>query len=225
MTPPLTPLVVHDTARLIPSKYSSDEDSVLTRLADDNDHLDVIFALDHAANDRLRAQADLLPGIATSELVADVPYASIINAAFCHASPNGARFNGPDRGAWYAGFNVRTSLAEVSFHHALWLQETNYFYDSITYDTYLADFDGAFHDLRHQPAFADCLDPDDYRAAQALAADLFARNATGIIYPSARAAGDCIACFQPKAVANVRKEKRYRLTWSGAQTPDITQVV
>lgn len=221
MTPATTQIDAQDTARLIPSKYSPDEASVLTRIADDDAHLSVIFALDDVANDRLRAAADQLTGISANELVTHVPYASVINAAFCHAGPTGARFNGPDRGAWYASLQVATSLAEVSFHHALALQQTGTFHDSITYDTYLADMCGTYHDLRHDD-FKDCLLPDDYRPAQALAADLLAKQATGVIYPSVRGPGDCIACFHPKQVENVRKSTRYRLTWAGSPEPETT---
>lgn len=31
----------------------------------------------------------------------------------------GSRFNGPDRGAWYAAFETRTAQAEVAFHKAV----------------------------------------------------------------------------------------------------------
>lgn len=34
----------------------------------------------------------------------------------CLARKEPNRFNGADRGAWYAGFEVETSLAEVKFH-------------------------------------------------------------------------------------------------------------
>ncbi len=82
---------------MIPSKYSENGDSVLVRIADDDDHLQSIFDLDHATNDRLLAENDLLPGIGVDELVFSVPSYRIINAAFTHAHPLGSRFNGPDR--------------------------------------------------------------------------------------------------------------------------------
>jgi len=220
-TPPQTHIAQNDTARLIPSKYSPDEASVLTRIADDDGHLQTIFALDAAANDRLRAMADQLGGIAAAELVTDAPFASVINAAFCHANPLGARFNGPERGAWYASFTPETSLAEVSFHHAVALSETDYFHDSVTYDTYLADFDADFYDIRDTEKYAAYLAHDDHSAAQKLAETLQASGANGVVYPSVRGTGDCIACFRPALVKNVRKSTRYRLTWSGSATPEI----
>ncbi len=39
---------------------------------------------------------------------------SISNGAFSHPHPLGSRFNGPDRGAWYAAFDLSTSQAEVA---------------------------------------------------------------------------------------------------------------
>lgn len=42
-----------------------------------------------------------------------VPYYRIVNAAFTHAHPLGSRFNDPDRGAWYAAFELETAQAEI----------------------------------------------------------------------------------------------------------------
>jgi RES domain-containing protein len=221
--PPLTDLRQLDTVRLIPSRYSIPDESVLTRLARDDATLAVIFDLDNATNDRLAAQANLLPGIGIDELLFGVPHYRIINAAFCHAHPLGSRFNGPDRGAWYAGFNIDTSLAEVIFHKTVALAEVDWFYDDMSYDAYHADLASEFHDLRDQPQHADCLSPDSYVASQALADRLLNTGSAGIIYPSVRhPGGTCIACFRPAIVAHVRKVQRQRLVWSGSQSPEVT---
>ena len=214
-----------DTHRFIQSKYSPKEDSVLTRIADDADHLAHIFDFDNATNDRLLAERDLLPGIGAQELVAGIPYASVVNASFAHAHPQGSRFAGPDRGAWYAAFEVRTSQAEVAFHKAVQLAEIDCFVDDITYDDYLADFDCDFHDLRNAPDQAACLDPDSYVTSQTLAADLLQSGSHGIVYPSVpRPKGTCLACFRPALVANVRKGPTYRFIWDGAPAPTITKL-
>ena len=107
MTLPPTSLVrQYDTHRLIPAKYSEGGDSVLARMADSDKDLQNIFDLESATNDRLLAENGLLPGIGIHELVFGVPYYRIVNAAFCHAHPLGGRFNAPDRGAWYAAFEL-----------------------------------------------------------------------------------------------------------------------
>lgn len=211
-----------DTHRLIPSNYSEGGDSVLARIADDDDHLQDIFDLDHATNDRLLSENDLLPGIGVDELVFGVSSYRIINAAFTHAHPLGSRFNGPDRGAWYAGFALETSQAEVAWHKSVELAEIDWFTESVTYDDYLADFGGEYHDIRGDDDFSYCLNPDSYVASQGLAERLLAEGAPGVIYPSVRHTdGICLSCFRPALVSNVRKSTRYRLTWAGGIAPII----
>jgi hypothetical protein len=217
--PQASPIERRDTHRLIPSRYG---ESVLTRIADDDAHLHDIFDLDHATNERLIAENGLLPGIGIKELVFDVPHYRIINASFCHAHPLGSRFAGSDRGAWYAGFELETAQAEVIFHKAVALAEIDHFHDSVTYDDYLADFAGAFHDLRDGQAFSDCLAPDSYVASQDLAAALLEAGSPGIVYPSVRKTGGTnLACFRPAIVNNVRLGSTCRFTWQGSPKPAI----
>jgi RES domain-containing protein len=223
--PPITALRRRDTHRLIPSKYSANGASVLLRIADDDRHLADIFDLDNATNDRLLAENEKLPGIGVHELVFGIPHYRIVNAAFVHAHPLGSRFNGPDRGAWYAAFELRTAQAEVAFHHTVQLAEIGRFEDDVTLDDYLADFSGAFHDLRAAAAFASCLDPDSYTESQALAERLLRDGSLGVVYPSARrAGGTCLACFRPALVAHVRKGTTYRFRWMGRPAPVIEAV-
>ncbi len=196
---------------------------MLALIADDDAHLGDIFDLDHATNERLRAEHDLLPGIGLRELVSGVPHYRVVNAAFTHPHPLGSRFNGPDRGAWYAAFELETSQAEVIFHRNVALAEIGRWEDSATYDDYLADISAALHDLRHDPDFADCLRADSYVQSQLLADRLLDAGSLGVVYPSVRrAGGTCLACFRPALVGNVRRRATYRLTWSGTPTPTIT---
>jgi len=160
--PPVTLVRQFDTHRLIPSQHEPAGDSVLVAIADDDAHLKALFELDAATNDRLLAEQQMLPGIGLEELVFGVPYASVINASYCHANPLGTRFSSPDRGVWYAGFELATSQAEVGFHKSVQLAEIGRFEDSVTYDDYLADFSASFHDLRRARGFRACLRPDSY---------------------------------------------------------------
>jgi hypothetical protein len=213
-----------DTHRLIQARYRPNEESVLARIANDGEHLAHIFDFDNATNDRLLAERELLPGISAQELVTGIPYASVVNASFTHAHPQGSRFAGPDRGAWYAAFEARTSQAEVAFHMAVQLAEIDRFVDDVTYDDYLADFNTDFHDLRDAPDLAACLDPNSYIASQTLAEELLQSGSHGIVYPSVRRPrGTCIACFRPALVTNVRKGPTYRFVWDGEPTPVITK--
>ena len=220
--PAVTRVRQFDTHRLILSKSGEGEESVLVRIADDDDHLRGIFDLDDTTNDRLFAENDGLPGIGIDELVFGVSYFRIINAAFSHAHPLGSRFNGPDRGAWYAGFELETSQAEVAWHKSVELAEIDWLEESVTYDDYLSDFGGEYHDIRGDATCQKCLDPDSYVESQILAETLLVERSSGIIYPSVRHNdGVCLACFRPALVGNVRKNARYRFTWMGSPEPEI----
>lgn len=194
---------------------------MLTRLTDDGDLLDGIFELDNATNDRLLAESGLLPGIDARELVFGIPSYRIINAAFCHPAPNGSRFNSADRGAWYAGFELETSQAEVEYYKQLWLQETDWNDEEIAeYLDYRADFRAEFHDIRGTKKYRDCLSPTSYVASQAFAAQLLEAGSSGVVYPSVRrSGGTCIACFRPVLVTNVQKGETFTFVFADSRTP------
>ena len=157
-------------------------------------------------------------------MLAAVPLAAVVNAAFAHPHPLGARFNGPDRGAWYAAFDLVTAQAEVGFHKTVQLAEIGMPDDSVTFDDYLADFSADFHDLRAAPGFRAVPLPASYEASQALAADLLENGALGIVYPSVRRqGGTCLACFRPALVGHVRRTKRWRFTWRNGDGPVISR--
>jgi len=222
VVPKLTALRQFDTCRLIPSRFADLEDSVLAPLAEGDGELRDLFDLDNATNERLRGEADLLPGIGVDELVFGLPNFRIINAAYTYARPEGSRFNDGARGAWYCAFEAETALAEVGFHKTVEYQEINRFDDSVTYQARLADFNASFHDIRGIENFVDCLDPQSYIASQTLAAELLEAGSMGVVYPSVRRPeGVNLACFRPALVGNVRKGPAYRLTWAGTPQPRI----
>jgi RES domain-containing protein len=209
----------NDTHRLIPAKFG---DSVLTRIADDDTHLQDIFALDGATNERLLAERGAALGISPLELVVSVPSYRVINAAFTHAHPLGSRFNGPGRGAWYAAFELKTAEAEIAFHRATEYAEIGRFDDTVVYQDYLADFSGCFHTLCGDTRFDACLDPSSYVASQGLAERLLDAESQGVVYPSVRySRGTCLACFRPALVNNVRPSQKVRFTWQGKAAPQI----
>lgn len=223
--PSLSAIAFKDTRRLIQSKYSRKEESVLSRLARDEDVLSGLFQIESRTNDRLEAELGLLPGISPQELVVKVPYASVINAAFTHAHPAGTRFSGPSRGAWYAARSIQTAQAEVVYHATVSLSEVGKFRDEMTYDEYLADFTGQFHDLRTSQKFAAALDPSSYKISQTLGQTLLLAGSLGLVYPSVRHTGGvCLVCFRPALVAHVRKARTFRFRWAGTPNPAIELV-
>ena len=227
MLPPSAHIKQDDTHRLIPSRYVTGDETVLRRLTADREELSKLFELEGATNDRLLGEAGRLPGLSVRELVFGLSYSHIVNAAFTHTNPLGNRFNGPRRGAWYAGFSRKTSEAEVAYHRAQELREIRWNEKEVfTYVDFLADFRGEFHDLRGTAAFAACLDPSSYRTSQQLAGDLLEAGSAGIVYPSVRHVGGvCIGCFRPALVNNVRKAARLTLTFETAfATPIIEEL-
>jgi hypothetical protein len=223
----VTSIDQRDTHRLIPAQFADGGASVLARLTDNPEILNGIFELDNATNDRLLAESQLSPGMDARELVFGIPSYRIINATFCHPAPNGSRFNSPDRGAWYAGFELETSQAEIAYHMQLWLQETAWEEEETAdYLDYLADFHAEFHDLRkddlRNESHANVLSPVSYAASQALAAELLELGSAGIVYPSMRRTnGPCIACFRPVLVTNVRKGDTFAFVFRGSGAPPL----
>jgi hypothetical protein len=80
-------------------------------------------SLDTATNERKMAERGGNGAISPGELLYGVPEAHIVNAAFTHPGPSGGRFNDSRRGAWYAGAELETSIAEVAFHKRRFLKD------------------------------------------------------------------------------------------------------
>lgn len=208
------------THRLIPYRYSDRGRPILNLLAgDDDDLLSDLTELEGATNDRLLGESGRLPGISAIELVSGFRLAHIVNASFTHPNPFGGRFNGPERGAWYAAFEMRTAQTEVAFHRAAELKEVGWKAEELfSYIDYLADFRHEFHDIREDSDFVDCLDPTSYAASQILGLTLLTGGSAGIVYPSVRRTdGVCIACFRPPLVLNVREGPKVTFTFTDTE--------
>ena len=223
--PPLLFVEAFDTSRLIPSLYSPNEDSVLVDVVHNPKYLQKVFDFDNATNDRLLIEGSEFDKIDETELVAGIPYASVINAAYTHSHKEGNRFSVFNRNAWYAGHNVRTSQIEVIFHRTIELHEMRVYEHESTYDEYLADFRCQLHDLRGLSEGDPILSPTSYVESQKLAEKLFGTGSLGLIYSSVRdAQGTCIACFRPTLVTNVRKGVTYRFGWVGQGNPVAVEI-
>jgi hypothetical protein len=212
-----------DTCRLVPSRYPTT--GILDMVASAED-LPFIFELESWTNDRISTELGILHRIPKSDWVVGRPMASVIMAAYCHPRPTGGRFNGPDRGAWYAGMDLETAHAEVVYHRTLELSEVGVFETRVQSRLYLADFDATFHDLRQDiPANRPFHDPDSYRASQALARELTDAGSNGVLYRSVRRkGGKCVACFRPALVGNVRADAHFEYRWTGTRRPTIQKL-
>jgi RES domain-containing protein len=200
-------------------------EAVLTPLADSQDELDLLAEIEGATSSRLLAQDRGISGLAANELVYDVPHARFINASCASAKPHQPnRFNGSDRGAWYAALDVATCLSEVGFHLTNMLADAGDFNATVEYAEMFCSLAGDFLDLRQVPDHAS-LGPDTaaaYPIGNALAESTRAAGLNGIIYPSVRhSGGTCLVALRPAAVQSVRQGDIYRMIWHGDPTPTI----
>ncbi|MBL8599280.1 MAG: RES family NAD+ phosphorylase [Devosia sp.] len=199
--------------------------AVLAALVDGEDELADLAEIEAATSARMIAQDRGISGLRANELVYDVPHAHFINASFAYARPQQPnRFNGPNRGAWYAALDVATCLAEVGFHLTGMLADAGDYTATVEYAEMLSSMAGDFLDLREVPGHA-ALGADiatAYPVGNALADQARATGLNGIIYPSVRhAGGTCIAALRPAAVQSVRQGAVYRMIWRGEPTPAV----
>lgn len=225
MIPPRKSCSKEGAHRLISSLYS-ERQTVLTDVVDDEGMLEDVILLDGASNDRLQAELHGLVGISPYELVYGILNSHIVNAAFTHTSEFGSRFNDSTRGAWYAAYELKTSIVEVTYHKAKRLadivvpelpgqrpdEETS------TYDDWLADFRTEFHVLEHAKEYSEFLQaepvPVCYAGSQQFARRLLTKRSNGLVYPSVRRKGSrCIVCFRPALVYNPRRDQRLEISF------------
>lgn len=213
------------TRRLIPATYGDATPPYVAALAQDQGDVSALVELANATNQRLLAQGSRgVVDIGPAELVFDVDYSKVINAAFTYPG-QGARLSSSRRGAWYAGLEIETCLAEIGYHHAVTLAETGVSSGTLDCTEFVCDIAGQpFADLR-TGSFTHFLDPDSHIAGQGLAAELLQRGAAGVVYPSVRnLAGTCVACFRPALLPPVKSGETYRLVWDGDPHPTVTTV-
>jgi hypothetical protein len=221
--PPASLIRLVNTVRLVPSRYPAV--GILDQIASPED-LDAIIELETWTNDRISTELGTLHRLPKEEWVIGEPMSSVIMAAFCHPRAEGGRFNGSDRGAWYAGRLMETAHAEVIYHRTQELEEVGIFDAYTQVRAYFANFQSRFADIREpRPEFQSLLDPTSYAASQSFARQLLESGANGVVYPSVRdPGGECIACFRPKLVKNVRMGPHFEYKWSGRRAPSIRQL-
>jgi RES domain len=210
------------SSRLIPTRYPTV--GVFDRIASAGD-LEALLELEAWTNDRLSTELGILNVVPRDEWVVGRPMASVVMASFCHPRLGGGRFSGADRGAWYAARTVETALAESIYHRTRELEEIGAFETRMQMRLYHADFRAAFHDIRpRRRAFAPLYDPASYAVSQRLGRQLLDQGSNGIVYRSVRHdGGECLACFRPKLVLNVRVAAHYEYRWEGRTQPVVVR--
>jgi RES domain-containing protein len=225
LIPPRKPVAKEGAHRLISALYS-ERQTVLANVVDDEAMLEDVILLDGASNDRLQAELHGLVGISPYELVYGILNSHIVNAAFTHTSEFGSRFNDSTRGAWYAAYELKTSIAEVTYHKARRLAEIvvpelpgqRPDEETSAYDDWLADFRTEFHILELAKDYSAFLQaepvPACYAGSQQFARQLLTKKSNGLVYPSVRRKGRrCIVCFRPALVYNPRRDQRLEISF------------
>jgi hypothetical protein len=206
--------------RLVPSRYPVA--GLLDRVARVDD-LDALFELEGWTNDRISAEVGLLHTIPREEWVTGRPMASVVMAAYCHPREEGSRFSSGDRGAWYAARAIETAIAESVYHRTAELREIGAFETRVQMRVYLADFSARFYDIRRVQSAV--YDPVSYAASQEFGRQVLESGGNGIVYRSVRdPAGECLACFRPALVRNVRAGGHYEFRWSGQPEPAVRRL-
>ena len=227
---PVREFVEAYTTRLISTAYISEP--ALDPLADDGDELAFLEELEGQTSSR-RGLPEFIPeGVDPYELVNEHHgYGwTYVNAAFCYSRFTGNRFNGPDRGAWYATWEaerIETAHAEVAWHLTRELQATGVFENITAYRELSTSFATSFHDLS-KISSEPFLHPDPetgYPEGQHLASQLLADSSNGVIYPSVRRVGGwCLAAFRPHLVQNIRQGDTWVFEWSGSSNPRVEKL-
>ena len=143
---------------------------------------------------------------------------------FVHVSPDRpSRFSDGTYGVYYAGDRFEVALFETVYHHGRFMAATA---QDAGWTSEFRELVGAvhatLHNLRDDPRFAACLDPNDYVPGQALARRLRADGSDGIIYPSVRySEGECLAAFWPDVVAIPVQGRHLAYHWNGERVEKV----
>lgn len=151
--------------------------------------------------------------------------ASYLMAPFTHVSiDRPSRFTDGSYGVLYVGDRFETSLFETIHHHSKFMARTK---EQPGWTSQFREIvmavDGDLHDIRSAAVeLSPMLDPDDYAASQALAANLRRRKSEGIVYMSVRnPGGECAALFYPDCASDPLQGRHLDYHWDGQRVDFI----
>lgn len=218
---PLASLDWRPCHRLIASRFPTV--GLFDQIADPAD-LEVVFAIEMLSNPRLRQELGQISLVPPAQRVTG-PGATLLMSAFTHLNPEGSRFSDGSVGVYYAAASLATAVAEVSHHRARFLARTHEAEINLDLRWIQADLlHSALHDIRRaslggaltNAALDAVYDPEVYGHGQQLGQALRAVGSAALVYDSVRdAQGQCVAVFQPRALANARAAGHLGLHWDG----------
>lgn len=230
MTATLRRARVHQpTHRLIASRYPTV--GVFDDLTRDAEDIKIAILLESATNDRLSLlsrRLTLLP----NEEIAHGNGATLVMAAFLHASEPGGRFTDHRLGAWYASLDVETAIAETVYHseRRLRLSEKG-FPNTMQIRQLITPVDGEHVDIRGaQKSRPELYDAQDYAASRAWGVSLRwpqeGAGADGILYDSVRRMGGVNVCvYRPSLVRlPVTQGAHYEYKWDAGGYVSVVEL-
>lgn len=149
------------------------------------------------------------------------PGSTPVMAAFAYPNQY-ARFNTPERGAYYAANSLEGALAEHSYH---WLND--FLADAriggspepvMAVREYRNELARPLHDICNEHNYAFALHDTDYTESQRFA-DTLRENerSNGLLYRSRRSDCLCVATFKPAGVTHCTQGKHFKYTYQGGQ--------
>ena len=205
--------------RIVPSRFPPV--GVYDRIADPAD-LDAVFAIEALTNPRLREEAGALKLVAKEHRISG-PGSTPVMAAFTHLNPEGSRFSDGTWGVFYAAHSVATAVEETVYHRERFLAATAEPACDIQMRCYRTRVDCRLHDIRG--GWKREHDADDYAAGVKLARVLREAGSNGIVYDSVRhPGGECLAAFQPDAVAPCVQAQHLVYRWDGKRIAKVLEV-
>jgi hypothetical protein len=112
------------------------------------------------------------------------------------------RYGSPAQPTWYVALDPSSAMAEVCYHALNDCPRDER--EPLVCAMYQLRVRGRFADLHGRERRHPELIADDYRATQRLARQVRATRLQGLLYPSARSNGFCIAAFTPRVLGAPR---------------------
>jgi len=221
MTFPLSPVQWRPSYRVVPSRFPPID--LFERVAEPGDW-DLLNLLEGETSTRLREEAGAIHMVREEDRRYGPGWTPVM-AAFCHFNGQGSRFSDGTFGVYYCALSEATAIAETRYHAERFLRESSEPPMQLQQRVYLSDLDGTLHDLRGDPNAAPLLDPDDWRAGQALGRQAWEAHADGIVYPSVRDPdGECAAVLRPPVMSATRQGRHLGYQWDGERIRHVLEL-
>lgn len=191
----------------------------------DPEQLEAVFAVEALTNPRIMDAVGDVRKVPVKDRLVGISNASFVMGAFCHVSPDGARFNTGDFGAYYCAPDIETSIKETKYHAERVNGYTNEPAQNIDMRTIVGVFSGDLVDLTiDKYRCSDIYHETDYSASKAKAESLKKEDVDGVYYSSVRHESHvCYAIYKPNLFSRVTQGKHFEYRWNGREIEAIME--